>query len=188
MALSQAYASIDAFIADPAIDAVYIASPNSAHVAQSLMPSAREKRFSSKSRSRASEPEAEVIAARRASMEVRHGGNVDTVSARHSARQGADRERRDRQIKSVRGELSYFNAYDPQSRMFNKALGGGASLDLGVYLLSLMHIPVRRAADFRGWNAAASGVDARRATILRYAGISAPSSRDKTGAGRTQCV
>ena len=78
------------------------------------------------------------------------------------------------QIKAVRGELSYFNAYDPDSRLFSKALGGGASLDLGVYLLSLTTFLFGASQSVSGkWKAAASGVDSAARYELSYAGFSA---------------
>lgn len=40
------------------------------------------------------------------------------------------------QVRSVQGDLSAFRAFDPADRLFDPAAGGGATLDLGVYVVS----------------------------------------------------
>ena len=171
----KAYASLGAFLADPAIDAVYVASPNSAHLEQALTAIRAGKSVLVEKPLAASVADAESIAAEAA----RHGAFAMEAMwirflpgiqrARALIGSGAIGE-----IKAVRGELSYFNAFDPNSRLFSKALGGGASLDLGVYLLSLTTFlfgPPQSASG--NWKAAASGVDCAARYDLSYEGFSA---------------
>jgi predicted dehydrogenase len=40
------------------------------------------------------------------------------------------------EVRAVYGDLLAFRGYDPDDRLFNPALGGGAVLDLGVYVIS----------------------------------------------------
>lgn len=40
------------------------------------------------------------------------------------------------QVRAVQGDLFAFREYDPADRLFNPELGGGAVLDLGVYVIS----------------------------------------------------
>ncbi len=43
------------------------------------------------------------------------------------------------EVQAVYGDLLAFREYDPADRLFNPDLGGGAVLDLGVYVLSFVH-------------------------------------------------
>ena len=172
---AKAYAKIDDFVADPEIDAVYVASPNSAHLEQALAAIRAGKAVLIEKPMAASVPEAEAIAAEAA----RHGTfAMEAMWIRFLPGIQRAKELIDSgaigQIKAVRGELSYFNAYDPGSRLFSKALGGGASLDLGVYLLSLTTFLFGAPQNVSGsWKAAASGVDCAARYDLSYEGFSA---------------
>lgn len=170
-----AYASVDAFMADPQIDAVYVASPNSAHLEQALAAVRAGKAVLIEKPIAATAADAMAIQAEAArhgtfameAMWIRFVPGIQRAKALLES--GAIG-----QIKSVRGELSYFNAYDPASRLFSKALGGGASLDLGVYLLSLTQFLFGAPSDVSGeWMAAASGVDMAARYALAYPGFSA---------------
>ncbi len=172
---AKAYAKIDDFMADPEIDAVYVASPNSAHLEQALAAIRAGKAVLIEKPLAASVPEAEAIAAEAArhktfameAMWIRFLPGIQRVRALIES--GAIG-----QIKAVRGELSYFNAYDATSRLFSKALGGGASLDLGVYLLSLTTFLFGPPSSVSGqWKAAASGVDCAARYALGHKGFSA---------------
>ncbi len=167
---TQAYDSIDEFVNDPAVDIIYVASPNSAHVAQGLRAIRAGKAVLIEKPAAPSKPEAEVIfreAARSGviameAMWIRFLPGI--LKARSLIRDGAIGR-----IVNVRGELSYKNQYDPQSRIFSKALGGGASLDLGVYPLSLCLFLFGDPQKFGGtWRAAPTGVDASAAYQLFY--------------------
>jgi predicted dehydrogenase len=172
---ARAYASMDAFMADPDVNAVYVASPNSAHLAQALAALGASKAVLVEKPLGASSSEAEAIQAEAArggtfameAMWIRFLPGIQHAKA--LIRSGAIG-----QVKSVRGELSYSNAFDPGSRLFSKALGGGASLDLGVYLLSLTTFLFGAPRDVSGqWKAAASGVDSAARYALSYGGFSA---------------
>jgi predicted dehydrogenase len=158
---AKAYASIEDFMADTEIDAVYVASPNSAHFSQAIAAVRAGKAVLIEKPMAASAAQAAAIEAEAAkqgtflmeAMWIRFLPGIQRAKALIES--GAIG-----QINSVRGELSYFNAYDPNSRLFNKALGGGASLDLGVYLLSLATFLFGAPASVSGqWKAAESGVD-----------------------------
>jgi predicted dehydrogenase len=172
---ARAFASMDAFMADPDIDAVYVASPNSAHLAQALAALGAGKAVLVEKPLAAASFEAEAIQSQAArsgtfameAMWIRFLPGIQRAKALIES--GAIG-----QVKSVRGELSYFNAFDPNSRLFSKALGGGASLDLGVYLLSLTTFLFGAPRNVSGqWKAAASGVDSAAQYHLGYPDFSA---------------
>ncbi len=167
---SKSYALIDDFMADPEIDAVYVASPNSAHHGQAIAAVRAGKAVLIEKPLAASALEARSIEAEASrlgtfameAMWVRFLPGIRRAKALIES--GAIG-----QVKSVRGELSYFNDFDPKSRLFSKALGGGASLDLGVYLLSLTTFLFGPPSSVSGqWKAAASGVDAAACYELGY--------------------
>jgi predicted dehydrogenase len=172
---AKAYASVDDFMADAEIDAVYVASPNSAHLEQAIAAIRAGKAVLIEKPLAASVSQAEAIAAEAAThgifameaMWIRFLPGIQRAKALINS--GAIG-----QINSVRGELSYFNPYDPNGRLFSKALGGGASLDLGVYLLSLSTFLFGAPSRVSGsWKAAASGVDGAARYELGYPGFSA---------------
>lgn len=72
----------------------------------------------------------------------------------------------------VQGDLTAFRGYDPTDRLFiDPALGGGAVLDLGVYVLSLtQHLlgtPRACVSEFGGTYP--SGVEGEFGVLLGYA-------------------
>ncbi|MDO9414869.1 Gfo/Idh/MocA family protein [Pararhizobium sp.] len=72
-------------------------------------------------------------------------------------------------IRSVRANLSYEKPYDPHSKFFNPAMGGGSLLDLGVYPLSIATNLFGRPRHIAGsWRAAPSGVDMAAQVSLGY--------------------
>lgn len=133
----RAYSSYEQLVDDPDVDAVYVASPHSEHRAQALLaigagkPVLVEKAFARN----AGEASEVIAAARSANVFVMEAmwtrflpqsdviaqlltdgalGTVTTVLADHG---------------------QYFDV-DPQSRLFDPDLAGGAMLDLGVYPVS----------------------------------------------------
>lgn len=167
---ASAYSDMDRFMADKEIDIVYVASPNSMHLPQALRAIRAGKAVLIEKPVAPSEPEAEVLrrdAVRNRvfvmeAMWIRFLPGIEAVKKMIDA--GGIGE-----IKAITGTLSWKNEYDPQSRLFNKALGGGASLDLGVYLLSLtMHFLGEPDKISGGWTAAPSGVDMRAFYRLHY--------------------
>lgn len=172
---AKAYASIDAFMADSEIDAVYVASPNSAHLAQALAAIRAWKA---------------VLIEKPIATNVSDAKAIEAEAARHGVfameamwmrfLPGIQRAKElvlsgsIGQVKAVRGELSFFNAFDPDSRLFSKELGGGASLDLGVYLLSLTTFLFSAPSSVTSqWKSAPTCVDAAARYVLGYDGFEA---------------
>ncbi len=164
------YSDIDRFMADKNIDIVYVATPNSMHLPQALRAIRAGKAVLIEKPLAPSEPEAEVLhreAVRNKvfvmeAMWIRFLPGI--VAVKQMIEAGDIGE-----IQTIRGSLSWKNAYDSQSRLFSKALGGGASLDLGVYPLSLtMHLLGEPDKISGAWTAAPSGVDMRASYKLHY--------------------
>jgi predicted dehydrogenase len=168
--IDQAQVSIDDFLKDPALDAVYIATPNSAHLPQAIASIRAGKPVIVEKPLAMSAAAAQIIAdeAAKAGVPVMEGMWIrflpGIVKARELIRAGAIG-----QITSVSGELCYQHTYNPDSRLFSKALGGGAALDLGVYLLSLSVFLFGMPVSVDGsWQSIAGGVDTHAEFRLTY--------------------
>jgi predicted dehydrogenase len=189
---AASYDAINEFLSDPSLDAVYVASPNSAHLPQALAcirarkPAIIEKPIALNAQ------HARIIL----DESVKYGVPVmegmwirflpGIIRAREIVRGGELG-----QVKEVNGALAYYHSFDPQNRLFNKALGGGAALDLGVYLLSLSLFLFGTPEHFNGsWVAGQSGVDESSAFALHYPSFKANLSASfaKTGGNTFEIV
>ena len=135
--LARAYGSYDELINDDEVDALYIATPHPQHRDPALAaikagkPVLIEKTFAAT----VAGAEEIVQAARNnqifamEAMWTRFQPAI--VAARELIADGAIGE-----VRQVYADLGVDRPYDPQDRLFNPDLGGGAMLDLGVYVVS----------------------------------------------------
>lgn len=167
---AAAYDDAAAFLADPALDAVYIATPNTSHVAQALQaiaagkPVLIEKPIALSSRDVARLADA-ASRHRVFAMEALWSRFLPAVvAAREQLAAGAIGK-----VRRIRADLSYRREEQPGSRFFDPALGGGAGFDLGVYPLSLAIAFLGHPQRVSGcWRAAKSGIDLRCEVTLHY--------------------
>lgn len=166
----RAYSDLDAFVADPAVDAVYIATPNSLHLAQALKAMRSGKAILAEkplapSHTEASVIEREAVRANVFAMEALWTRFLPAVAAA-KAKVAAGTIGT---VRKIVAELAYEHAYDPKNRYFSRSLGGGASLDLGVYCVSLaMHFLGQPQKVSGFWHAAPNGVDMSSQIVLHY--------------------
>jgi predicted dehydrogenase len=131
------HASYEALAADPDVDVVYIGTPHPFHKENSLLclqagkPVLCEKPFTIN----AGEAE-EVIALAREKglflMEAMWSRYIPIiVKLRALLAEGAIGE-----VRALTADLGFRREVDPQSRLFNPELGGGALLDVGIYPIS----------------------------------------------------
>jgi predicted dehydrogenase len=138
--IDRVFTDYSEMLADPALDVVYIATPTAMHADHALqaIESGKsvlvEKPFSTS----AAAARPVVEAARRKGVFCMEGMWMRFVPAviefRRLIESGAIGEPR-----QLIASLGYGIAYDPTSRFYDKAAGGGALLDLGVYPISLAH-------------------------------------------------
>ncbi len=185
---ATAYDDEAAFLADPAIEAVYVATPNHLHVAQALAaiaagkPVLIEKPIALKS----GDVEAIAQAARERGVFAMEALWTRFLPAVRAARAHIAAGRIG-PVKRIRADLSYAHQPESGSRFFDPALGGGAAFDLGVYPLSLtLHLLGEPLAASGRWFAAGTGVDLRSEFRLDYPEAVADLSCgfDRTGANR----
>ncbi len=135
----RAYGSYEDLVADPDIDVVYIATPHVFHKDQSLLCLNAGKGILVEKPFTMNAAEArEVVACARErnlfcmeAMWMRFAPAMREVVKLVEQNVIGD-------LQMITASLGFYNAFDPQHRLFNPDLGGGAMLDLGVYPLSLI--------------------------------------------------
>ncbi len=170
-----AHSSIDAFAADPAIDAVYVASPNAVHLEQGIVFLSANKSVLVEKPLATSFDDARSLAALAATkgLFAMEGLWTCFLPAIAKARALLDAEALGR-IRHVTAELAYEKPFDPNSRFFDARLGGGSLLDLGIYPLSLcLNLFGQPQAVEGRWQRAPTGVDLSADMCLSYTGFQA---------------
>jgi len=169
--LERAYASYPELIADPDVDVLYIATPHPQHHAIALAAIEAGKAVLVEKTFTATVAGAEeVIAAARArrvfameAMWTRFQPAI--VAARELIADGAIGE-----VRQVQADLGVDRPYDPTDRLFDPAQGGGAMLDLGVYVVSIVqHFLGNPDRVSVSGSLAPTGVDAEAGLLLGYA-------------------
>lgn len=170
---AASYRDADAFLADRDVEAVYIASPHAMHCEQALAAIAAGKPVLIEKPIAMNAAEAERIADAAAkagvfAMEALWTRFLPAVQrTRALIGEGVIGS-----IARAEASLVFHRPFDPDHRLFNPTLGGGALLDLGVYPLSLATFlfgePVLEEAR---WTAAPTGVDMNADLNVRCAGV-----------------
>jgi predicted dehydrogenase len=169
--LDRAYGSYAEILAAPDVDVLYVATPHPQHHAIALAALRAGKALLVEKSFTATTPGAtEVIdLARETGVFVMEAMwtrfQPVVVALRELIADGAIGE-----VRSVQADLGVAREYDPADRLFDLALGGGAMLDLGVYVVSfaqmLLGTPERVVA---AGSLFPSGADAEAALLLDYA-------------------
>ena len=164
------HASYAALAADPEVDAIYVATPHSLHKENSLLcleagkPVLVEKPFTIN----AQEARELIDTARSRGvflMEAMWTRYIPLmVELRRLLAEGAIGE-----VRMVAADFGYRTRYDPASRAFDPALGGGGLLDVGVYPISLASMIFGNATRIASLaHLGETGVDEQSAFILGY--------------------
>ena len=168
--LARAYGSYAEIMSDQDVDAVYIATPHPQHYAIALAAVAAGKAALVEKTFTATVAGAEEIitAARQQRVFVMEAMwtrfQPAIVTARSLIDDGAIGD-----VRQVQADLGVDRPYDPADRLFDPAQGGGAMLDLGVYVVSFaqyfLGTPDRIAVN---GSLTPTGVDAEAGVLLGY--------------------
>ncbi len=136
----HAHGSYEALVADPGVDAVYIATPHAQHLENTVL---------------SLEAGKAVLCEKPMSLSVRQTTRMAEIARDKGlflmeallsrflpAYQAIEQILRSGEIGdvlSVEGSFGYRTPVDPESRLFALELGGGALLDLGIYPVHLAH-------------------------------------------------
>jgi predicted dehydrogenase len=165
----SAYGSYERLCADPAIDAVYVATPHAQHLQVAEAAIAAGKAVLCEKPLAASVDDAEkmVRLAREAgvflmeAMWMRFNPLIQSIAA----------DPRFGDLRSVQATFGFAAPYDPAHRLWAPELGGGALLDLGIYPFSLAQLLLGTPSGLHVTGSLApTGVDAEVAGTLLYPG------------------
>lgn len=177
----RVHATYDALLADPEVQAVYIATPHPQHVEWAVRAAEAGKHILCEKPVGLNHAEAMVIgeAARRAGVTLMEAWmyrcHPQTAKLVELVRAGAIGE-----LRHVQASFSFETAYHPDSRAWNNALAGGGILDVGGYPMSCVRL-LAGAAHGRpfldpetvagaGHLHPETGVDVHAAAVARFAG------------------
>lgn len=163
------HASVDALVADEEVDAVYVSTPHPLHRGQALAAIAAGKHVLIEKPIAMSADEAREIteAGRAAGVLV-----MEAMWPRYLPQADVIRQVIDSgvlgELRLVRADFGFSIPFDPEGRLWNAELGGGALLDAGVYPISfassVLGAPSRVVAS--GATRAETGVDASADLLL----------------------
>lgn len=173
---ARVHADLAALLADPQIDAVYIATPHSAHaeIAAACLHAGRPVLCEKPLAANAAQAEALVALARERRVFLMEALWTRYLPALHAAEAWL-RAGRIGRVRALQSSFGFHLPFDPAHRAFAPALAGGALLDIGIYNLSLsqwvlalqgQHAPPRMQAM---GVLAPTGVEQRCAIQMQYA-------------------
>src|SRR6478752_5799809 len=132
--IPRSHGSYEEFVADPGIDVVYVATPHPQHAPNALLALAAGKHVLVEKPFTMNQAEAQQIA------DAAHAGGLVALEAMwtrwlpHIERlQEIISDGTLGELRSVVAHHAQLTSPDPEGRMLNRALGGGALLDLGIY-------------------------------------------------------
>ncbi|ROR96276.1 putative dehydrogenase [Salana multivorans] len=135
---ARAYVGYRDLLADPEIDAVYLATPHTQHAAQAVAAIREGKAVLVEKTFAATLAGAQRVVGEATMREVFVMEAMWTrflpavAEARRLVADGAIGE-----VRAVAADLGINRPFDPEDRLFNLELGGGTLLDLGVYVVSM---------------------------------------------------
>lgn len=170
--IPRRHGSYEALVADPEVDVVYVATPHPFHVTDALLAiEAGKAVLVEKPFTMDADQARRVVGAARA----RGVFAMEAMWTRFLPHMRRIRELVDggrlSDVRSMTADHGQWFAKDPEHRLFSPDLGGGALLDLGVYVVSLASFffgaPTQVVAVSEP---AFTGVDAQTAVLLRHTG------------------
>ncbi len=169
--IERAHGSYAALLADPDVDVLYVATPHPQHhaIALGALRAGKallvEKAFTA------------TVAGAREVVELSRETGVFTMEAMWTRFQPAVVRLRELvaegaigEVRSVQADLGVQRDFDPADRLFARELGGGALLDLGVYVVSFAQMVLGTPDSVAAVGSRfPTGVDAEAALLLGYA-------------------
>jgi len=174
------HASYAGLLADPEVDAIYLATPHPQHAEWAIAAAEAGKHILCEKPLAMTAPDAMVVieAARRHGVTLMEAF-MYRCHPRTARLAALIREGRIGRVQLIRANFSFAAGYNPESRIFNNALGGGGIMDVGCYAVSVARFvagaavgqPFLDPEEVRGDAVLCeTGVDAMAAGILKFPG------------------
>lgn len=169
--IPHAHAGYEALANDPTVDAVYIGTPHSGHEEHTLLCLAHGKHVLCEKPLAINATQAlrMITAARTAGLVLMEAMWTRFLPSIVRVRE-LIAEKRLGEVRLITADFGFRAAFDPQSRLFDPRLGGGALLDVGIYPLTLASMLCGDPVEIQATaNLGTTGVDEETAIILRHA-------------------
>jgi dihydrodiol dehydrogenase / D-xylose 1-dehydrogenase (NADP) len=167
---TKRYGSYEALVSDPNVDAIYVATPHSFHYEHGLLSLNAGKATLIEKPFTINEREASELVQRSRELNIFLMEAMWTrftpviTKLRELAKSGAIGEPR-----MLSADFGFRAGVNPEGRLFNPALGGGALLDVGVYTISLASMLFGSPTAITGLaTLGETGVDEQSAMIMAY--------------------
>ena len=169
--IPKTYESYEALVADPEIDAVYIATPHRFHAEQVRLCLEADKHVLCEKPFTVNAAEAELLfdLARRKRRFLMEALWTRFLPIYAQVRRWLEEERIGA-LRWIEGSIGFRAERDPNDRLWNPHLPGGALLDMGVYPIAIAQWTLKRnptSFAVEGW-LGETGVDEQTAAVLRY--------------------
>jgi len=170
--IPRRYASYEDLVTDPDVDVIYIATPHARHKENALLCLDHGKAVLCEKPFTINAAEARQVIERARAKQIFVMEAMWTrfiplmVEVRRLVNEGEIGE-----VRMITGDFGYRAGFNPQSRAFDPALGGGGLLDVGVYPLSLASMLLGAPERIVSMaELGQTGVDEQSAAILGYPG------------------
>ncbi len=170
--IPRAHASYQALACDPQVDVIYVATPHNYHYANAVLCLNAGKAVLVEKAFTLDAPQAErLIALARQKklflMEAMWNRFLPSmIKLRDLVKEGAVGE-----VRMVTADLGFRAEFNPEGRMLNPHLAGGAFLDVGCYVVSFASMLLGEATQVTGLShLGETGVDEQSAIVLGYPG------------------
>jgi predicted dehydrogenase len=168
--IKNRHASYEALCNDPEVDVIYVATPHSHHYDNMLLALNANKHVLCEKAFTINAAQAEqcIDLAREKNLFLMEAMWTRFIPATIQARQWIG-EGMIGEIKQVFADLSVKFPYNPEGRIFNPELGGGALLDVGIYPISFAHMLLGTPDDV--WSVAflgETGIDEHDSIMFAY--------------------
>jgi predicted dehydrogenase len=171
-AVSRHYEGYEALVTDPQVDIIYIATPHVFHCEQTILSLRNGKAVLCEKPMAISQEEVQkmINTARQQDLFLMEGMwsrfMPVTCKAKELIDAGAIGE-----LKNVQADFGFNSPYDEKGRLYNRQLGGGSLLDVGIYPLFLVSFLLGEPSAIHAvGKPALSGVDEYCHVLLQYPG------------------
>jgi predicted dehydrogenase len=167
---TKVFTSYEALAAEPDIDVVYVATPHTYHFEHSLLcMNSRKAVLCEKPLTLSLEKAQQMVAtANRNGVFLMEAMWTRFIPAVMEAKRLVD-EGAIGSVQFLQGDFGFVAPFNPEGRVFNLALGGGAQLDVGVYPLFLALLMLGKPQSVKAFaHVASTGADATTAALLQF--------------------
>lgn len=168
--IPRAHGSWQALVEDPEVDAIYVATPHTAHFDATMLSLAAGKATLTE------KPFTLDVASSQTLADTARAGGVFLMEAMWTRCIPAVRRMVELVADGAIGSLTAVHAdfgmqapQDPSHRLWDRALGGGALYDVGIYPVTFAHLFLGRPASVQAWaRLSPGGVDQNTGILLGY--------------------